>query len=348
MGLSNQRSLNMKVYAGIDLHSNNNYLVLLDDTDKIIYQKRLSNDLQLILEKLKPYKESIVGIVIESTYNWYWLVDGLKADGYNVHLANTTAIAQYSGLKYSDDKTDAIWLARLLRLKLLVEGHIYPKQKRGLRELLRRRMILVRQQTMTILGIQSMITRYEGVKISARNIKDFEKEKILSNLTDEHVRFATTSQLNILDCLMTEIKHLEEIILDEIKEEKQFKLLTSIPGIGAIIAMTILIETGNVDRFKQAGNYSSYCRCVDSKRLSNGKKKGENNRKNGNAYLSWAFIEAANYAIRFNDQIKKYYQKKSARTKRVIALKTVANKLSKACYFMLRDGVEFDINKAFR
>ena len=111
--------------------------------------------------------------------------------------------------------------------------------------------------------------------------------------------------------------------------------------------MTILLETGEITRFNSPGNFSSYCRCVESKRISNSKKKGENNKKNGNAYLGWAFVEAANYAIRFSDPIKKYYQRKLGKTNRVVAIKTIANKLSKACYFMLRDKVEFDMKKLF-
>src|SRR5260221_3770114 len=121
----------MKLYCGIDLHSNNSYIVLSDEDGKTVYQKRLSNDIALILKELSTYREKIAGIVVESTYNWYWLVDGLQAEGYQVHLANTTAIQQYSGLKYTDDKSDAVWLAQLLRLGLLSEGYIYPKEERG-------------------------------------------------------------------------------------------------------------------------------------------------------------------------------------------------------------------------
>lgn len=111
--------------------------------------------------------------------------------------------------------------------------------------------------------------------------------------------------------------------------------------------MTILLETGDIKRFESVGNYSSYCRCVESKRISNERKKGMNNRKNGNAYLCWAFIEASNHAIRSYPEINKYYQRKLAKTMRVVALKTIANKLSKACYFILRDEVGFDMKKLF-
>lgn len=339
----------MRLYCGIDLHSNNSYVVLLDETDKVVYQKRLNNDLGVILEELSVYQEQVYGIVVESTYNWYWLVDGLQLAGYKVHLANTTAIQQYSGLKYTDDKTDAVWLARILRLGLLAEGHIYPKEGRGVRELLRRRMILVQEQTMCLLGIQGMITRYENVKLTGEKIKRLrnDEEKILSYLKDENVRVAALSQLKILRCIMEQIDILEKSILRKIKKDPSFNLIKTIPGIGEILAMTILLETGEIKRFSQAGNYSSYCRCVESKRVSNEKKKGENNRKNGNVYLGWAFIEASNAAIQHYAEIKKYYQRKLNKTMRVVALKTIANKLSKATYFILRDGVPFDMKKTF-
>ena len=338
----------MKSYAGIDLHSNNSYIAISDEADKVIYKKRLDNDAEVILKELESYRESIVGIVVESTYNWYWLVDRLQEAGYIVHLANTTAIQQYKGLKYTDDKTDAIWLAKLLRLQLLQAGHIYPKEKRGVRELLRRRMILTRQQTSSVLGIQAMLTRYENVRLTGRKIKSYkEEDDILKYAKDDSVRLALQAQLKVLSCIMEQVDLLESNILKEIKGDDFFELLKSIPGIGSILAMTILLETGEIARFKSPGNFSSYCRCVESKRISNAKKKGQNNKKNGNAYLGWAFIEAANYAIRFSDPIKKYYQRKLGKTNRIVAIKTIANKLSKACYFMLRDKIEFDVKKLF-
>ena len=339
----------MKLYCGIDLHSNNSYVAILDEKDKIVYQKRLTNDIDVILEALSPYREMISGIVVESTYNWYWLVDGLQEAGYKVHLANTTAIQQYSGLKHTDDKDDAIWLAHLLRLELLKEGYIYPKEERGVRELLRRRMVLVRQQTMCLLGIQAMITRYENVRLSGEKIKRLkdDEEKLLGYLKNEHVRLAVGSQVKILRCIMEQIAILEKDILSKLKNDPMFKLINTVPGIGSILGMTILLETGEIKRFPNVGNYSSYCRCVESKRISNEKKKGENNRKNGNAYLGWAFIEASNAAIQHYPEIKKYYQRKLNKTMRVVALKTIANKLSRACYFILRDGVPFDMKKSF-
>src|SRR5881392_2400194 len=143
--------MEIPLYGGIDLHANNSVVVLLNEQDQVIYQKRLPNHLPTILEPLSLHHGEIEGIVVESTYNWYWLVDGLMEAGYRVHLANTAAIQQYEGLKYTDDHSDARWLAHLLRLGLLPEGSIYPKAERAVRDLLRKRGQLVRQKTANLL-----------------------------------------------------------------------------------------------------------------------------------------------------------------------------------------------------
>ena len=122
----------MKLYCGIDLHSNNSVIVILDEADKVVYQKKLSNNLELILQQLLVYIDDIVAIAIESTFNWYWLVDGLKEAGYEVKLVNTAAVQTYNGLKHTDDKDDARWLAHLLRLGILPTGYIYPKEERAI------------------------------------------------------------------------------------------------------------------------------------------------------------------------------------------------------------------------
>jgi transposase len=161
----------MKLYAGIDLHANNHVLVVIDEEDRLLYQKRLHNELGELLQPLTPYQETLQGIVVESTYNWYWLVDGLMAAGYRVHLANTTAIEQYKGLKHTEDQSDARWLAHLLRLGILPEGYIYPKAERAVRDLLRQRSQLVRQRTSNLLSIQNLLTRNTGSSLSGNRIK---------------------------------------------------------------------------------------------------------------------------------------------------------------------------------
>jgi transposase len=143
----------MRLYAGSDLHSSNTYVGIKNENGQRVFKKKLPNDREIILSTLKPYKNDIAGIVVESTYNWYWLVDTLMTEGYTVHLANPAEIKKYTGLKYSDDRDDAFWLAEMLRLGILPEGYIYPREDRPVRDLLRKRMHLMRLRTSLIVSL---------------------------------------------------------------------------------------------------------------------------------------------------------------------------------------------------
>ncbi len=151
----------------------------------------------------------------------------------------------------------------------------------------------------------------------------------------------------MLQCLAEQIESIEEVVLAQLKLRDGFQSLLTVSGIGQILGMTIMLETGEISRFATVGDFASYCRCVGSQHLSNGKRKGQGNTKNGNKYLAWAFVEAANFAVRYNAQIKRFYQRKHAKTNGVVAIKAVAHKLARACYYILRDQVPFDVNKAF-
>ena len=337
----------MKLYCGIDLHSNNSVLTISDENDKIVYQRRLKNDLKKILTVLELYSGAIEGIAVESTFNWYWLVDGLMEVGYQVHLVNTAAIKQYEGLKHGDDHTDSHWLAHVLRLGILPEGYIYPKEDRPVRDLLRKRGQLVQLRTTNILSVQNLMSRNTGSSMNGNTIKKLQAEEVSALLPNEDLALAVNSNLTVMHTLNEQIKIVEKAVKAKAKLKPEFDKLQTVPGIGIVLALTIMLETGDIRRFTQVGNYASYCRCVGSIRLSNGKQKGKGNAKNGNRYLSWAFVEAANFAIRYNDTIKRYYQRKQAKTNKIVAIKAVAHKLARACYYIMRDQVEFDLQKAF-
>ncbi len=321
--------------------------VLSDEQDHVVYEKRLPNDLSLIAQQLATYRDSIQGIVVESTYNWYWLVDGLMDEGHKIHLANTAAIQQYEGLKYTDDKYDARWLAHLLRLGVLPQGHIYPKQHRPVRDLLRKRGQMVRQRTANLLSIQNLFSRNTGGSMSANRVKRLDSKEIDGLVPNTELALAIKANLAMLQCADGQIDLLEKAVLDRVKLKPEFELLKTAPGIGLILALTIMLETGDITRFPTVGDYASYCRCVGSKKISNGKKKGSGNTKNGNKYLSWAFIEAANFAVRFSAKIKSFYQSKKSKTNGIVAIKAVAHKLCRACYYIMKDQVAFDMTKAF-
>jgi len=337
----------MDHYAGIDLHSSNSYVAIIDNANRRVFKKKVTNDLQNVLYVVEPYRKQIKGIVVESTFNWYWLVDGLMDNGYKVHLANPSAIKQYEGLKYSDDVTDAFHLANLLRLGILPEGYIYPKEERPVRDLLRKRLQLVQKCTALILSFENLITRNLGTRISVNEINKLREEDVEDIFQQEHLILSGKVSIATINFLGTKIQQIEKVVHKVAKLKNEYKLLMTVPGIGKILALTIMYEVGPIERFAKVGNYASYCRCVGSKRITNGKQKGKGNRKNGNKHLSRAHVEAAHNALRHYEYVKRYYQRKMAKTNNVVARKAIAHKLARACYYIIRDQKEFDAGKLF-
>ncbi len=338
----------MGLYTGFDLHSSTSYVGIIDEEGKRFFKKKLRNDPNLILETIGPFKEAIVGIVVESTYNWYWLVDLLMEEGYEVHLANPSRVQQYSGLKHSDDEHDAFWLAEMLRLKILPVGYIYPKEQRPLRDLLRKRGHLVKLRTSLIVSLQNILARNVGTKIKTNHIKALKDDRVTPLLCgNDDLSLAGKVSKDAIDALTRQITAIEVAVEKKITIKKPYDLLTSMPGVGRVLALTIMMETGAIDRFPEVGNYVSYCRKVPAARFSNDKKKGTNNRRNGNKYLSWAFAEAADFARRFDSEAKAYYDRKRRRTNAPVAYSALANKLARAAYYIMRDEVPFMHQKAF-
>ncbi len=155
-------------------------------------------------------------------------------------------------------------------------------------------------------------------------------------------------QLAIIRSLRETIRRIEKKVLSAIKLKKEFDMLLTIPGVGVILAMTIMLEVGNIGRFEKVGNYTSHCRCVTSQRSSNNKSKGKGNSKNGNGYLSWAYVEAANFTKRYCPKAQRYYQQKAAKTKNVVAIKALSHKLARASYYMMRDQITYNTDLLFR
>jgi len=332
----------MQLYAGFDLHSRNTYIGILDQEFNRVFKKRVSNNLELILKTLNPFRSELKGLVVESTYNWYWLIDGLMDSGYQcVHLANPSAIKQYEGLKHADDQHDAFFLAHLLILGILPQGYIYPKKNRPVRDLARKRMFLVQHKTAHILSLQSLITRCCAKRVSSNQMRHLTLQDLQLLLEEEHLVLSAQANLDNIKFLTQQIKQIEKTITKRIKLNDAFQNLLTVPGIGNILAMTIMLEVGDISRFAKVGNFASYCRCVASQRLSDGKSKGHGNRKNGNRYLSWAFLEAAHLTRRHCQQFRRYYNRKAAQANTSLATKALSNKLARICYYIMRDNVPF-------
>jgi len=218
----------MEHILGIDLHSDNGYYGIIEPDGKRVFKKRLPNDLPTVLSTLEPYKETITSIIVESTYNWYWLVDGLMDNGYNdrVQLANPAGFKPYEGLKHADDKTDTFFLTELKRLGILPVGYIYPKEERPVRDLLRRRMMLVRQRTSHILSFQSLITRQTGTNMSCNTIKRVQEDYVEKLLDEDYLILAGQTNISIIHFLTEKIRLLERAVLKRIKLKLEYKKLS--------------------------------------------------------------------------------------------------------------------------
>jgi len=338
----------MKVYVGMDLHATNTYVGMVDEENEVLHKQRFRNELPLILAGLDPFRKDIQGVVVESTFNWYWLVDGLMAEGYRVHLANVSAIKQYEGLKQIDDKRSAFWLANLLRLGILPTGYIYPKEERPTRDLLRKRLHLVRHRTSHILSVKNILARNLGLRMKSEEVKKLEDPEVRRFFPDKEMQTAVLASVGLIRHLEVQISGIERMITKKLKIRKEFAKLMTIPGIGKILTLTIMLEVGDIRRFPTVGDYSSSCRCVKSIRTSAGKLIGYGNRKNGNKYLSWAYIEAAQAARRFHETVRSSYEKKMAKTNRIVAIKALSHKLTRASYYVMRDQVDYDPARLFR
>ena len=336
-----------KVIAGIDLHGNNLVIGVMDQDGKRLGHQKLECDLEQVEAFLRPYKQQLQSMAVESTYNWYWLVDGLQAKGYPIDLANPAKIEQYSGIKHADDKHDAFHLAELQRLKILPKAHIYDAELRPVRDLLRRRTGLVHQRTALFLSFKSLYTRTTGQAMPLKTLKSMEPKQARELYEHPANQLIAKVQLEHIGALDRSIGLIQKAVLASAREIPLYEKLLTLPGVGKILGMTITMEVGDIGRFKSDGDFASYCRAVDSRRLSNGKQKGENNQKCGNKYLSWAFVEAANFAKRYDENCRRWYDRKKARTSTVLATKALACKLAKAAWHIMARKTDYDARRMF-
>lgn len=246
----------MKLYSAADLHSNNHFLTVIDENDNRILEKRLPNELSVTLKTLEPYRADITGIAVESTFNWYWLVDGLMEAGYPVVLVNTAKARQYERLKHTDDRHDAFWLAHQMRLGILPTGYIYPKEQRAVRDLLRERRRLVRQRTTHVLPTQSTVWRHTAVRLPAKAILGV-INKPWPELSDVNVELGVRAHRATTKVLTSHVKRIERKVLQSLKPKPEHQMLLTVPGIGPVIAWTIVLETGDLSRFASVGHFAS-------------------------------------------------------------------------------------------
>ena len=330
-----------ELYAGADLHGNNVFLSICNQDGANVFRRRVKANLDAVNAALDPFWDRIKVLGVESTFNWYWFVDGLIEQGRNVKLGNPAKMEQYSGIKITNDLSDADWLAEQLRVGIFPECYIYPKETRSVRDALRRRQLFVRRRTQAILSLGGLLERHGLPAPSAARMEKWTMADIQATGLDRWVQLQLETLLDAVHESDRQARRIEKEVLAFVKPTKQYNRIQLVPGIGIALGMLIVLESGDFKRFPTAGDYASYCRTVKSERTSNDKKKGSNNSKNGNKYLAWAFIEAATFAARFNPRIQSWHEKKKRKSGVVKARKALACKLAKAVWHVM-NGKEFD------
>ena len=251
----------MKFYCGIDLHAKDSYLCVIDQKEKIHLRKKVANQLPLILHELKAFSPKPL-VVLESTLNWYWLVDGLQEAGFNVKLAHIFGLQLITGVKVKTDRRDAFSLAKLLRLDAVPEAYIYPKEKRPIRDLLRRRNRMVALRANAYITMKTVLLQHGIYEYSRTAIKAFDEDQITKHFDHPAIQASLQLELERIRLYTREISSLDKSILETVADEPQFELLQTIPGVGKILALTIFYEVGDIQRFGGPKQFCSYARVV--------------------------------------------------------------------------------------
>ena len=335
------------LHAGIDLHSNNLVIGIVNQEGQRVAHRTLECNLKEVLEFLKPHKAQLASLAVESTFNWYWLVDGLRKEGYPIDLANPAKIQPYNGIKHAGDKHDAFHLAELQRLKILPKGHVYDPELRPVRDLLRRRMGLVQKRTSLLLSFKSLFARTTGQALELKELKKMEPKEAPQLYEHPANQLIAKIQVEHIQGLDRSIGRIDKAVLGCAREIPLYDKLLTLPGIGKVLGMTITMEVGEISRFKTDGGFASYCRVVAAQRISNDKRKGDNNSKCGNRYLAWAFVEAANFARRYDENCRQWYDRKAAKTSKVLATKALGCKLAKAAWHVMAKSCDYDEQRMF-
>ena len=340
----------MTVYCGIDLHAKVSQVAVIDDEGGVLVNRQVKNVLSNVLAILAPFGKGIP-VAVESTFNWYWLVDGLQDAGHDVHLGHPLKLAMISKAKIKTDRRDAPMLADRLRKDDFPEAYIYPRETRPLRDLVRQRGRLVVTRAREYAGVRLRLYRAGIIDHSRNSAKTITIEELDTLLRHPHVKPLVHQERARIELLTGQILQLEGVILAAVAGQEDYQHLRTLPGVGQALGAVILLETGEVDRFASARHYSSYCRLIPGCAESAGKIRRGRGKKQGNAYLKAAFTQAATHAVRTDPKIRSPYDRIKARhvgrSATPIATNVIAHKLALAAYHMLKEGTVYDEHLLF-
>ena len=334
----------MSFYCGIDLSARESQICVINKRVKKVLEVKTPNKLEQIKQLLAPYKADLQ-IVVESTFNWYWLVDGLQAAGFKVVLAHTLGLHMITAAKVKTDRRDAFALAKLLLAGMIPVAYIYPAETRPLRDLLRRRGRLVQVRAGEYGSLRRLLLRQGILSHKQQEIKQAEEADLEKWFEHPLVRLHASQELERISLYTQQLAKLEATILAQAKKEWGFEQLQKLPGIGPIIALTIFYELGELGRFATAKDFSSYCRVVSGEAKSGQMSRRGRGSKQGNHYLKWALSQAAVHAVQSYPGVRRYYERQlrrhRGRARQMVVYNIIAHKLAQAVYHVLKERTEY-------
>jgi transposase len=325
-------------YCGIDLSASTSHLCIVGENLSIHLQQKSANELPRISSLLEPFKPHLK-IIVESTFNWYWLVDGLLNLGFDVSLAHTLGLWMITQAKVKTDRRDAPTLAKLLRAGVTPKAYIYPASTRPARDLLRRRLKVVSMRAHEYVSLRQLLLR-AGILSSSRNeIKPAQDEDLKRWPSHPLVVLSASQQIERIELLSKQIAELEQQILGLTRNNADYKRLLRISGIGKVLALPILYEVGEVSRFETVRHFSSYCRLVPGVAQS-----GAVSRR-GRSSKAITISRAHSTAVRSYPAIRRCYERHLKRhrgsARKLVAYNVIAHKLAQTVYFVLKQGADY-------
>jgi transposase len=344
-----QPPADVRFYAGVDLHARSLFLVVLDRDGQARFSRNLTAAPEPFLKAVQPFRDGLV-VGCECMHCWYWLADACRDADIPFALGHAWAMKAVHGSKTKCDRHDAEAIARLLKGGAFPLAYAYPKERRGLRDLLRARLRLVRQRA-ELYGHVHTARRQANLPPVSSDVKYKSKRAaVAADIPDPFVRRRVEAHLGLLEPLDATIRRLEAEIEEAAKEHypTELAVLQTTPGVGPVLSLTILLEIDAIDRFDTRQQFCSYARLCGAVQESAGKRTGVGNRKAGNAWLKWAFSEAAVLSAQKDERIGGLLERLSSRLGKPKALSALAHKLGRAFYHMLHTKEVFDIQRFVR
>jgi transposase len=333
-------------YCGIDLHARTMYLCILNQAGETVLHKNMKCDPKIFLAAIAPFRPDVV-VGVECIFTWYWMADLCAAEGIPFVLGHALYMKAIHGGKAKNDRIDALKIAALLRGGTFPQAYVYPPLMRSTRDLLRRRLHLVRQRGALLAHIQNTNSQCNLPDFGGRIIYKINRPGVAERFEDESVRKSVEVNLALISHYDELIRDLELHITRTAKQHDPdiFHLLHSVPGVGKILSLTILYEIHDIARFPRVQEFASYCRLVKCSRESAGKRYGTGGSKIGNAHLKWAFSEAAVNFLRKNPPGQKFLERLRRKHGKGKSLSILAHKLGRAVYYMLSHHRAFDMQQ---